>query len=142
MLMNGKPFSRNSPTRLVPNRNKPQNHVVLLCRVDQFVGRVHEFRRRVHIRELVLFVQTHGHAQVILAEEQNIDARHGCNFIDVLDAIRSLDLQGANDVIVRIAGVTQQALRVHTALRKIHGSSSRRRVPATAYIPAGLRPQC
>src|SRR4030095_12192779 len=75
-----------------------------------------------------------GHAQIILAEEKNIETRHGCNFIDVLDAIGSLDLHGANDVIVPFAGITQQALLVHTALWKVYGSSSGRRVPATGYI--------
>src|SRR4051812_20180934 len=79
---------------------QPENHVILVCGSNQVLGGFAEFRRSVHLRELVLFEQTHGHAKIVLAEEQNINAGNGCDFFDVLDAIGGFDLQSADGVIV------------------------------------------
>src|SRR5207244_1367760 len=40
-------------------------------RIDQFRGGIIEFWRGIHIGELVLFIQTHRHAKVVLTEEKD-----------------------------------------------------------------------
>ena len=63
-----------------------EDHVVLLRVIDQLLRGRAQFRRRVHVGELVLFVETHRHAEVVLPEEQNVDAGNGGDLGNVLDA--------------------------------------------------------
>src|SRR5688572_21211724 len=65
-------------------QEQAKNDVVLLRRVNQSVRCVHQFGGCVHIGELVLFIQSHGHAKVILAEEHDVQALYGRDFVDVL----------------------------------------------------------
>src|SRR5262249_27357368 len=96
-----------------------ENLVVFPGGIDQLLCCIIQFGRGVHIWELVLFVKPHRHAKVVLTQEKDIDAWHSGNFVDVLDAIRRLNLHCGDDVIVPIAGITQQTPLVHTALREI-----------------------
>ena len=52
----------------------------------------------IHVREFVLLVETHRHAQVILAEKENVDTRHSSNLVDVFDAICCFNLKRDNRV--------------------------------------------
>ena len=54
------------------------------------------------MRELVLLVESHGHAKVVLAEEQDVDAGNGGDLGDVLDAGGGLDLQRDDAVVVEL----------------------------------------
>src|SRR5206468_11014752 len=69
-----------------------QNDVILPCRRGELVRRVHQFGRSVHIGELVLLIQSHGHAEVVLAQEENVHALNGRDLIDVFDTVGGLDL--------------------------------------------------
>ena len=51
-----------------------EDNAIFLGVGDQLVGRGQELRRGVHVREFVLDVEPHGHAQVVLAEEEHVDA--------------------------------------------------------------------
>src|SRR5215813_8086610 len=96
-----------------------ENYVVLARVFDQALGGGVQFGRSVHVREFVFFIEAHGHAEIVLAEEENVDARDRGDFRDVLDAVGGFDLQGDDAVVVPIAGVAQKAVFVHAALRKI-----------------------
>jgi hypothetical protein len=61
-------------------------HVILACVFDERLGGASQFRGRVHERKFILFVESHGHAQVILSEEEDVDARNGRDLGDVVDA--------------------------------------------------------
>ena len=63
-------------------------------RRPQLVGGGVQLRRGVHVRELVLLKQAHRHAEIVLPQEQHIDARNGRDLVDVLDAVGRLHLQG------------------------------------------------
>ena len=116
------PFSRNSPTRGVPNKNRPRITLFLRRVLDQFLGGGIEFGRGVHVRELVFVVEAHGHAEIVLTEEENVDAGNGGDFGDVLDAGGGFDLQGDDAFFIEVAGVAEESGLVHAALRKINGA--------------------
>ena len=133
MLMNVNPFSRNSPTRDVPNRNSPRMTLFFARLAHQLVRCRSQLRRRVHVRELVLLVQAHRHAQVVLAQEQDVDARNRGDLGHVLDAGGGLHLQRDDDVRVRVADVAQQPRLVRAALRKVDRARTCGRVTGTAH---------
>src|SRR3954471_21081011 len=54
--------------------------------LDQFLSGHIKFGRSVHVRELVLVVETHRHAKIILAEKKYVDARDSRDLGNVLDA--------------------------------------------------------
>ncbi len=81
-----------------------------------------EFRRSVHERKLVFFIQTHGHAEIILPEEENIDSGNRSNFRYVLDAVCGFYLKGDDAVGVPVSCVTEESGFVHAALGKIDRS--------------------
>ena len=57
--------------------------------------------------------------KIVLSEEQDVDAGHGGDLRNVLDAGSGFHLQRDDAVVVEVAGVSQQAGLVHAALRKI-----------------------
>src|SRR6266849_1302295 len=87
--------------------------------LDQLLGGGIEFGRSVHMREFVLFVEAHGHAQVVLSQEKNIHTGHGGNLRDVLDARSCLYLQSDDAVVVVVTGISEQAGLVHAALWEV-----------------------
>ncbi len=83
--------------------------------------------------KFVLFVETHRHAQVVLAEKQDVDAGDGGDFCNVLDARGSFNLQGHDAVVVVVSRVSQEACFVHAALRKVDGAGPCSGVLGTAH---------
>src|SRR5580658_1207576 len=81
-------------------QEQAQDDVVLLGRGAEFVGGGLQLRRKVHVRKLVFLKQAHRHAEIVLAEKQQVDARDGRDFVDVLDAVGGLHLQRDDDVVV------------------------------------------
>src|SRR5829696_9467590 len=67
----------------------PEDDVVLPCCSDQPLGGIAELWRRVHVGKLVLLEQSHRHAEIVLAEEQEVHALHRGDLVDVLDAVGS-----------------------------------------------------
>src|SRR3989442_695202 len=91
-------------------QEETENDVVFSGGRLQLLSGVAQFRRCVHLRELILFVEPHRHAEIILAQEKNINAGNGRDRIDVLDAIRGLDLQP-------VIATVRQLLRNRRAVR-------------------------
>src|SRR4029077_3956039 len=91
---------------------------------NELFGGGAELGRGVHVRELVLFIQAHGHAEIILAEEEDIDAGNSGDFVDVLDAVRRFDLESKHDVCVGPAGIAKETLSIHAALREVDGAGT------------------
>src|SRR5580693_1048828 len=121
-------------------QEQAEDHAVLGGRFDEGLSRGAEFRRGVHVGKLVLLVKPHRHAQVVLPEEENIDARYGGDFNDILDARGSLDLQRHDDVLVGLADVTKEAGLIGATLRKIYGTGAGRGVAGTADgLPGFIR---
>jgi len=48
--------------------------IVLARRGNELLRGGAELGRSVHVRELVLFIQAHGHAEIVLAEEEDVHA--------------------------------------------------------------------
>jgi hypothetical protein len=94
--------------------------------------------RRVHIGELVFFKEPHGHAEIVLAEEQQVDTGDGRDFVDVLDAVGRFHLQRDDDVVVGGARIAEQSGLVHAALREIDRACSSRGIARAAHRLAGL----
>ena len=69
--------------------------------------------------ELVFVVEAHRHAEIVLAEEENVDAGDGGDLGDVLDAGGGFDLQRDDAFVVPVAGVAEQSAFVHAALREV-----------------------
>src|SRR5579872_1821756 len=84
---------------------KPQDHVVLARMIHQLLRGRAQFRRGIHEREFILFKQAHRHAKVVLAQEEDIHARHGRDLRDVFDARGGFHLQGDNAVFIELAGI-------------------------------------
>src|ERR1041385_6965543 len=53
---------------------KSEDDVVLAGGFDERLRGGVEFGGSVHEREFVFFVETHGHGEIVLAEEKNIDS--------------------------------------------------------------------
>ena len=83
--------------------------------------------------EFVFFVETHGHAEIVLAEEEDVHAGDRGNFVDILDAIGGFDLQRDDSVFVPVACVAEQAIFVHAALWKVDGASAYGRIFCAAH---------
>ena len=138
MLMKVKSLSRNSRHAAGAEQEEPEDHVVAFGGGAQLVGGRLQFRRSVHVRELVLFVESHRHAQIVLAEEENVDARNGGDLVDVLDAGRGLHLQRHDRVAVGRAGVSQQSGLVHAALREVDRARAGGGIAAATHRLASL----
>jgi len=91
---------------------------------NELFGGGAELGRGVHVRELVLFIQAHGHAEIVLAEEEDIDAGNSGDFVDVLDAVRGFDLESNDDVGVGAAGIAKETLSIHAALWEVDGAGT------------------
>ncbi len=126
MLMKVNPFSRNSPTRDGAEQEQAEDDVVLAGVLDQLFGGGVEFGRSVHVGEFVFVVEAHRHAEIVLAEEENVDAGDGGDLGDVLDAGGGFDLQGDDAFVVPVAGVAEESGFVHAALRESRPSACRR----------------
>src|SRR5208337_3321648 len=98
-----------------------ENDVVLARMLDQLLGSGVQFGRSIHVRELVLVVEAHRHAEIVLSQEKNVDAGNGCNLGNVFDAGGGLDLKGNDALVVPVAGVPEQSGLVHAALREVNG---------------------
>src|ERR1035438_8760615 len=97
-----------------------ENDVVLARMLDQLLRGRSQFRRGVHVRELVLVVEAHRHAEVVLSEEKNVNAGNGRDLLHILDTRSRLDLKRDDAFVVPVAGVAEQSRLVHAALRKIN----------------------
>jgi hypothetical protein len=107
-------------------QEQAEDDVVLAGVFDQFLGGSVEFGRGVHVGELVLIVEAHGHAEIVLAEEENVDAGNGGDLGDVFDAGSGFDLQGDDTFFVEISSVAEESGLVHAALRESKRSVCRR----------------
>ena len=63
--------------------------------------------------------EAHGHAEVVLAEEHDVNTRHLGDLLHVVDASLGLDLDRDDDVVVVRAGVAEEASLVGGALREV-----------------------
>src|ERR1700746_123772 len=80
------------------------------------------------MRELVLVVEAHRHAKIVLSQEKDVNAGDGGDLSDIFDARRGLDLKGDDAFVVPVAGITKQSGLVHTTLRKVNRARSDGRV--------------
>ena len=103
-----------------------EDYFVLVGVFDQFLCGGIELGRCVHEREFVLVVEAHGHAEIVLAEEENVDAGNSGNLGDVFDAGSGLDLQSDDAFFIKISGVAKKSGLVHAALGKINGAGADR----------------
>ncbi|GET89307.1 hypothetical protein, conserved [Leishmania tarentolae] len=122
-------------------QKQTQDDVVLLGRSDEFICGSLQLWREIHLREHVpAVVQTHGHAEVVLAKEGDIDALHSHDFLQVFDARRCLHLEGNHHVLIRLRHIAQKAFLVHALLRLVHGARARRWIVAAGHgLPQLLR---
>ena len=74
-------------------QEQAQDDVVALRSSPKLIGGGAQLRRRVHVGKFVFFVQSHRHAQVVLAEEEEVHTRHRCDLVDIGDAGIGLDLK-------------------------------------------------
>ena len=100
---------------------------------DHLVSCLLELSREVHLGEFVFLKQSHGHAEIVLAQKEHVDTLGGGDGIHVLDGVRGLDLEGDDDVLVSIADVAQQTLLVGRALGEVHRASTSSGVSAAAH---------
>ena len=63
--------------------------------------------------------EAHGHAEVVLAEEHDVNTRHLGDLLHVVDASLGLDLDRDDDVVIVRAGVAEEASLVGGALREV-----------------------
>src|ERR1700674_1323649 len=105
-----------------PKQEDAENGVVLASVLDQLLRGRSEFGRGVHVRELVLVVEAHRHAKVVLSEEKDVNAGDGGDLSNVFDAGSGLDLQRDDAFVVPVAGVAEEAGLVHAALWKVNGT--------------------
>src|SRR5579872_178042 len=96
--------------------------------LDQLFGCGIKLRRCVHVWELIFVVEAHRHAEIVLSKEENVDARDGCDFGDVLNAGSGLDLQSDDAFVVPVAGIAEESTLVHASLGKVDGASADRRI--------------
>jgi hypothetical protein len=89
-------------------KKKAEDDVIFAGVFDQALRGGVKFGGCVHVREFVFFVETHGHTEIVLAEEENVHAGHSGDFGDVLDAVGGFDLQRDDGVIVPVAGVAEE----------------------------------
>ena len=68
-----------------------------------------------------------------MAEEQEVHTRDGSNFLDIVDAVSSFHLQGADDVIVGRSGIPEESGFIHAPLGKIDGPRAGGGVAATTH---------
>ena len=99
-----------------------ENDVVFTCLLNQLLGCGFELGRGVHVRKFVFVIEPHRHAEIVLAEKENVDAGDGGDLGDVLDAGSGLDLQRYDALAVPFAGIAEQSVAVHTALWKVDGA--------------------
>src|SRR5262249_17611765 len=117
---------------------KAEYDVVLARVFDQALRGGVQLGRSVHVGEFVFFIEAHGHAKVVLAEEENVHTGHSGDLGYVLDAVGGFNLQGDDGVVVPVAGVAKQPVLVHAALREIDGASAGRRILGAANGLAGF----
>src|SRR5271166_4527317 len=103
-------------------QEESEDYIILACVFDQFLGGRVEFGRSVHVGELVFVVEAHGHAEIVLTEEKDVDAGDSGDFGDVFDAGCGPDLQGDDAFVVPAAGVAEQTSAIHAALREVDGA--------------------
>ena len=140
MLMKVNPFSRNSPTRAVPKRKRPRMTLFLRACSIRLLGGGVEFRRGVHVRELVFVVEAHRHAEIVLAEEEDVNAGNGGDLGDVLDAGSGLNLQARQcRSLFAVAGVAEQPAFIHAALGEVDRARAHCRILRAAHGLRGLR---
>src|SRR5450755_2091802 len=84
-------------------QKKSENDVVLPRVVGQFLRRRAQLRRGVHVRKLILVVEAHRHAEIVLSEEQNVNARNGGDLGDVFDTGCGLDLERDDALVIPVA---------------------------------------
>ena len=72
--------------------------------------------------KLTLPEEAHGHAEVVLPEEHDVDAVNGGDLLHVVDAGLGLHLHGDDDVVVVGARVAQETRLVGAALREVDGA--------------------
>src|SRR3984957_17577332 len=106
--------------------------------LDQLLGGGVEVGRGIHVRELVFVVESHRHAEIVLAEEENVHAGAGGNFGDVLDAGGGFALQGDDAIVIVIAGVAKESGFVHAALGKINRARADGGIFGAAHGDAGF----
>ena len=88
--------------------------------------------------ELIFVIEAHRHAEIVLAEEENVNAGDGGDLGDVLDAGSGFDLQGDNAFVVPVAGVAEQPAFIHAALGEVDRARADCRILRTAHGLASL----
>src|SRR5580704_19781200 len=88
-------------------QKEAEDDIIFAGVLDQLFRGGVEFGRGVHVRELVLVVEAHRHAEIVLAEEENIDAGNSSDLSDVLDARGGLDLQRDDAFVVPGSSVAE-----------------------------------
>src|SRR5581483_9009480 len=101
--------------------------------INQLLRGCSKFGRGIHVRELIFFVKAHRHAEVVLAEEENVDTGDSGDLGDVLDARGGLDLQSHDAIVIEVAGVAEESGFVHAALRKINRARASGGIFRTTY---------
>lgn len=107
-----------------------KHDTVLLGGSLKSVGGLLQLGRGVHLREDVLLVETHGHAEVILAKECDIHSGDGHDLLDVLDGVVGLNLEGDDDVLVSVGDVAEETSGVSGGLGEVDRASAAHGVEA------------
>src|SRR6266404_2415421 len=69
-----------------PEQEDAENGVVLARVLDQFLRGRAQLGRGIHVRELVLVVEAHRHAKIVLSQEKDVNAGDGRDLGNVFDA--------------------------------------------------------
>lgn len=62
--------------------------------------------------------------EVVLAEEEAVNAGNSGNLLHVLDGVSGLDLEGAHNVLVGAASIAEETIDVHRALGEVDRASA------------------
>lgn len=84
-----------------------KNDIILAGVLDQLLRGCSQFGRSVHVREFIFVIETHRHAEIILSEKKNIDARNSGNLGDVFYAGGCLHLKSDDAFIVPFTSVAK-----------------------------------
>merc|ERR1719215_1289473 len=68
-------------------QEQAKNNIVCFCGCNQLAGHLIQLGRSVHLRELILLVETSTHAKVILPQEKHVNAFDCGNFIHIFNAV-------------------------------------------------------
>ena len=114
-LRSPRPFMWPPRLPLLPKQEHPESHITLASGGDQLIRSLTQLRRCVHVRELILFIEPHRHAKIVLPEEKQIHTGNGRNLFNILDARGAISVTERVGVIARVRALAVGIAKAYLA---------------------------